>query len=749
MRSLACAGVCVALIACGDDGGSGGESGSTSNASTTAETTGPGGSGGGGAPPVCGTAEGELPEGLETIAWDDGVVETNLRNENFQITVDGDDILLNEEPIHEAVRFDLEHPARIHGFSIHWGAIPEGAAPTTELEAGLYGDFGHNGFDFWAPEPLWSGTRCVEHADPDGWTTYVFDTPVEIAHPGLVYVAHLAAPGSPVFDFDGSVIGEGTCAAWDDCHSAMNLPESHTSSYYNGVSFPFQYDYLVRLHVEYTDSLAPEERLFQPRDFMAASRVSFGDYDNDGWDDILTDGPKLWRNQGDGTFVDATATSGIAALGISATGGVFGDYDNDGCVDMFLYAEAYALPDVLLHSLCDGTFEDVTAAAQIVDSQTYEDCNAPGVNTRSPTAAAAWIDIDSDGLLDLYLANFICWEKGTSYTDGVWHNLGDGTFEDWTAQNGFLPTEKLAGRGASPIDSDLDGDVDLFVNDYRLHRNIFYENLGGGLVQEVAQAIGVAGELTQGYYGHTIGGAWGDLDNDGDFDLVAANLAHPRFFDFSDKTEVLIQEGGTFTDTQGDWAIPESMTGLRYQETHSVPVLADFDADGNLDLLITAVYPGRPTDFYWGNGDGTFVLDAYHAGITTEDGWGASVSDVDHDGDLDLFARQPFINEIDGGHWLQVKAVGNVVSNRMAIGASVFVTAGGITRMRHVQGGTGQGNQDSLYLHFGLADAASVEQIRVLFPGGGEVVYDGPFDVDQRVWVYEDGTTALGWVALN
>jgi hypothetical protein len=214
----------------------------------------PGGSGGGGAAPACGTAEGELPAGFETIAWDDGVVETNLRTENFQITVDGDDIVLNDEPIYEAVRFDLEHPARVHGFSIHWGAIPEGADPRTELTAGLYGDFGHNGFDFWAPEPLWSGTRCVEHTGEDGWTTYAFDAPVEVAHPGLVYVAHLAPPGSPVFDFDGTVIGEGTCAAWDDCHSALNLPEVGTSTYYNGVSFPFQYDYLVRLHVEYTDS---------------------------------------------------------------------------------------------------------------------------------------------------------------------------------------------------------------------------------------------------------------------------------------------------------------------------------------------------------------------------------------------------------------------------------------------------------------------------------------------------------------
>jgi hypothetical protein len=744
MRPLASL-LCVlawSIVACGDDDGS--TSGSTS-ATTSGATTGAGGAGG--HAPACGTADGVLPDGLETIAWDDGVAATNLRAEDFEITVDGDDFVLNEEPLHEAVRFDLEHPARVHGFSIHWGGLPEGADPRSELAAGLYGDFGHNGFDFWAPEPLWSGTRCAEHTDDDGWITYVFDAPVEITHPGLVYVAHRAEPGSPVFDFDGSVTGAGDCAAWDDCHSALNLPEAQAQTYYNGVSFPFQYDYLVRLHVEYTDDLAPAERLFQPRDFTPTAHVSFGDYDADGFDDMVTDGPKLWRNQGDGSFVDATATSGIAALGVSATGGVFGDYDNDGCVDLFLYAESYALPDVLLRSLCDGTFEDATAAAQIVDQQSYEDCNMPGVNVRSPTAAAAWVDVDADGWLDLYLANFICWEKGTTYVDGFWHNLGDGTFEDWTGLNGFT-TQKLAGRGVAPADSDNDGDVDLFVNNYRLQRNLYFANLGAGSVEEVALDIGVAGEVDQGYYGHTIGAAWGDLDNDGDLDLISANLAHPRFFDFSDKTEVLLQNAnGAFSDIQGDWRVPASAAGLRYQETHSVPVLADFDQDGNLDLVITAVYPGRPTDFYWGNGDGTFQLDAYHAGITTENGWGAAVADVDHDGDLDLFAHQPFVNEAAStGHWLQVRAVGNIAANRMAIGSTVFVTAGGVTRMRHVQGGTGKGGQDSIYLHFGLGDATSVDEIRVVFPGGDEAVYAGPFDADQRLWVYEDGTVLPGWV---
>jgi hypothetical protein len=552
----------VVALACGDDdddvtsAGGGGHGGAGAAGGAQAQ------GGAGGEAPVCGTANGELPAGLTTLAWDDGVASTNLREQSFAITVDGDDFVLNEEPLHEAVRFDLDHPARVHGFSIRWGGLADDAPPTTELVAGLYGDFGYNGFDFWAPEPLFSGSRCAGDADDDGFVSYVFDEPIEIAHPGLIYVAHLAQPGEPVFDFDGTTANEeGSCALFDDCHSALNMPDALPFTYFNGVSFPFQYDFMVRLHVEYTDQVAPEEKIFQPLEPVAGAHASFGDIDADGDDDLITDGPTLWLNDGAGAFTDGTQASGIAALGVSATGGVFGDYDNDGCLDLFLYAESYTAPDVLLHNECDGTFTDRTAVAGISDVQSYEACGAPGVNVRSPTAAAAWLDIDADGFLDLFLANFICWDSGNTYVDEVWRNRGDGTFESWTATRGLSQLER-ASRGAAPVDADADGDVDLFVNTYRLQKNFFYDNLGDGTVAEVAGELGLGGEVSQGYYGHTIGGAWGDLDGDGRLDLVAANLAHPRFFDFSDKTQVLLQgSDGTFADLQGGVVGPAGSGG--------------------------------------------------------------------------------------------------------------------------------------------------------------------------------------------
>ena len=726
--------------ACGDDSSSspangGGGQGAAGGVGGT------GAQGGAAGAPLCGSANLPFdPTGLEEIAYDDGVAATHLREQDWSIT-GGTTYVINQESVHEAVRFDLPHPARVHAFQVRWADLPGGIDPAFELQAGLYPDFGYNGFDFWAPDPLWVGSRCAEDVDDsgEGWTTYVLDSPVEIAHPGLVYVAHRAEPGDPVWWFDGTVEGDpdNPCADFHECQSSLNLPEADTAQYFNGISFPFQYHFMVRLFVEYTDDVQPADKLFQQvAGAPSGGHVTWGDYDDDGWDDLLL-GNKLWRNLGDGTFSDVSVAAGLD--GIAGTGGVWGDFDNDGCLDLFLFAETYNAQDTLLHSNCDGTFDDVTVAAGFVDQQSYEDCGDPA-NTAAPTAAAAWVDIDSDGYLDVYLANFICWANESYYIDTVYMNDGDGTFTEVTGQNGFGGIG-IPSRGVAPVDHDGDGDVDIFVNVYRLKQNRFYDNLGDGTVDEAGVDTGLAGHKDLLYYGHTIGAAWGDLDNDGDFDNVSANLAHPRFFDFSDKTQILLNDGsGHYSDNGGDWTYPESAAGLRYQETHSVPVLADIDQDGALDLVITAVYPGRPTDFYWGRGDGTFTLDAYHAGITTEDGWGLAVADFDNDGDMDLFASNLFENTLDDtakGHWLQLRVVG-VTANRAAIGATVRVSSGGQTWMRHVQGGSGKGGQDSLYLHFGLGDVSAIDEIRVTFPGGAESVYSGPIAVDQRLWLIQD-----------
>ena len=697
---------------------------------------------------------GVVPDGLLTLEWHDGAAVGDITGQTWTVTDAG--LPLATEPIYEASRFELKHPARVHAFSVRFGQLP--SLPGAAVELGLYPDFGHNGFDFWQKDPYWTGAYCAAEIDPDDWVVYVLDEPVEIDHPSLVYVAHRrAGDDDAALLFDGSSAQpDGSCPGWDDCHSSINLPELHTGvsggqgfSAWNGLSFPFQLDFLIRLHIEYLDDVAPEERLFQPDEAPGLSnRASFGDFDNDGDDDVFTAGNKLFENVG-GVLTDVTAETGIGAMGIGGSGGVWGDYDNDGCMDLFVFVESGTSPDSLLRGACDGTFVNVTEEAGIVDTQIYNDCAGAG-HQHAPSPAAAWWDIDSDGLLDIYVANMICWSDYSFYNDQIWRNNGDNTFSEWTGSHGFAGYADTArsSRGANPVDYDGDGHVDLLVNRYTLHENALYKSNGDGTVENVASAVGAAGhKSTQGYYGHSIGTAWGDLDGDGDFDAVIANLAHPRFFGFSDKTQVLLQDGGEFTDIQGDFSYPHGAAGIRYQETHSIPSLGDFDHDGDLDLIITATYPGRPTGFYWGQGDGTFVLDNYHAGFTLTSGWGVALADLDHDGDLDAATSGGVYRNVSAadGHWLQVRAIGNVDSNRAAIGATIRVQAGGKTWVRYVSGGNGQGGQDSQTAHVGLADAEVVDAIQVSFPGGATVDYPGPHAVDQRVWVYEDGAVSTGW----
>jgi hypothetical protein len=694
---------------------------------------------------LCGTAAGALPPGLTALSYFSGDERRRLDDQTWSITLESGTYVLADQPAWELARFEVDRPTTIRAVTVQWmgaGDVP----PEEELLIGLYDDFGYNGFDAWTRTALWTGTRCAKDVNADGTVTYVLSEPIEIAQPGLVYVGHYRLErGLPTFAFDTtSDDPEGDCPTFDSCRASLNLARVKAFSYFNGTTLQIPYDFVVTLHVEQEPAVPDAEKVFAiDPSVTGATRASFGDYDGDGFDDLLLPGPRLLRNVA-GAFEDVTAASGIAASGVSGGGGVFGDYDNDGCLDLYVFNDALTQSDGLLHNECDGTFTNATASSGIADVQSYETCDEGA--TTSPSPAAAWIDLDADSFLDLYVSTYEC-NNGRSFYDLVYHNEGDGTFTEWTAMHGFSDI-RTPSRGAAPIDFDRDGDVDLMVNNYRLVRNLFYENLGGGMVRERAREIGLAGieEVAGGWYGHTIGVAWGDLDNDADFDTVHANLAHPRFYDFSDKTQVLLQTAGRFMDNAGDWREPRGASGLRFQETHSSPVLADFDSDGDLDLVITAVYEGRPTDFYWGDGDGTFTLDVLRAGITTENGWGAAASDYDHDGDVDLVATSLFENRMaTTNHWLAVRVVGGPTSNRAAIGATVAVRSGGVTRLRHVQGGSGQGCQDSGSLHFGLGAATTVESIEVTFPGGLRVSYPGPIAIDQQVWLFEDGRVHRGF----
>jgi tetratricopeptide (TPR) repeat protein len=456
------------------------------------------------------------------------------------------------------------------------------------------------------------------------------------------------------------------------------------------------------------------------------SRVAWGDVNNDGYDDLLLGGRVLFINQKDGTFFNGTDAAGLQG---SASGGVFGDYNNDGWLDFYATSSGTGEnSDRLWRNGSDGTFEDVTESA----GKVRDDVSTEG---------AAWGDFNGDGFLDLYVANY---EKrdamGHGTRDLFYINQGNGRFIEAADSVGMVPPfdENLCGRGVNWGDYDNDGDQDIFVSNYRLQENLLWENLGDGRAVNAALVAGVAGVERDGWWGHTIGSEWGDYDNDGDLDLITANLAHPRYIDFSNKTCLYENTGPP------DWRFVDrrSEAGIKYEETHSDPAWGDVDNDGFLDLYITCIYKNMRSFLYRNKGDGTFEDVTYLSGTRAFNGWGCAFSDWDNDGDLDLLVASGsgvrlFRNDSAPKHWLQVKATGTK-SNRAGIGARVELIQSAVqrTQIREIQGGHGTTSQHSLVAHFGLGDDDSPVRVSMRFPSGEIKVMD-EVAVDQRVEVVE------------
>ncbi|MFA5794230.1 MAG: FG-GAP-like repeat-containing protein [Candidatus Brocadiia bacterium] len=453
-------------------------------------------------------------------------------------------------------------------------------------------------------------------------------------------------------------------------------------------------------------------------------KVAWGDYDNDGLQDLLINGFVLWHNNGDGTFTNVTTA---AKLSGENTGGVWADYNNDGWLDFFSSGGA----DSLWKNNGDGTFTNVTEAVN------------PRLNDGHPTEGTGWGDYDRDGYVDLYAANYENpFSVGTP--DFLYKNEKGLTFKDVTAEAGITPPKNMCGRGVNWGDYNNDGWPDIFVSNYRLNPDFLWKNNGNGTFLNVARETGVEGTPVQGAYGHTIGSEWADYNNDGNLDLFQANLSHPRYITFSNMSYLLRNNGAP------DYRFDErrAQAGIRYEETHTEPAWGDFDNDGLLDLFITSVYVNMPSFLYKQVSPGQFEDITWLTGVRISDGYGCAWADFDNDGDLDLIAGENankihfFRNETiskaatNNNNWLEVKLIG-ADCNTAAIGARLTLKVTTIPRVpilseipilsappsaeqltREVQGGKGTTSQHSLVQHFGLGNRAGPQALSVRWPCG-------------------------------
>jgi enediyne biosynthesis protein E4 len=510
--------------------------------------------------------------------------------------------------------------------------------------------------------------------------------------------------------------------------------------------------------------------------------VAILDYDNDGRMDIfLTNGAKLpelqktsgaydnalLRNKGDGTFEDVTAKAGLTGKETGyAFGTAAGDFDNDGNEDLFV---ASAGRNTLYRNNGDGTFKDVTAGSGL---------DRKPANLLS--VGAAWFDYDNDGLLDLVVSNYTLWnplddhpchrlasktaDPGSSAAPGggsiesycsprdvgsvsptLYHNLGNGKFEDVTESSG-LGAVRGKGMGISIADFNGDGLMDIFIaND--TERNFLFINEGGGKFKEQALLFGVAyNDLGNAVSG--MGSDANDYNNDGRPDIVYNDLAGQIFGLFKN-------DKGRYFD---DAAAPSGMDKLSRPYAGWSIGFIDYDNDGWKDIYsangdVDNLGPdAKQHDSMFKNLDGEHFADATaqmgQDFLFTGYQRGAAFGDLNNDGYTDIvvtsLGQRPRIlinHALSGNHWLLFDLRGTR-SNRDAIGAQIKVTtASGRALYNHVATSVGFMSSSDRRVPFGLGNESSASSIEIRWPSGA-VQTLGPTPSDQIVKVVEPAAEA-------
>ncbi len=514
--------------------------------------------------------------------------------------------------------------------------------------------------------------------------------------------------------------------------------------------------------------VAPPFRLLVPRfeDVSAgaglggvdAQYVNWLDLDGDARPDLLVNGHRLFRNvAGAGGLVQFQEVTAAAGLAHAKRGPALAvDVDNDGLTDIVSTAGQ------LWRHRRDGTFADGASQAGF----------AP--HAKALTLGAG--DIDGDGFADLYIGMAEDWNNGNpSYTPHqLWHNLGGERFEEIGHRAGI--DRRTYGRCVLFGDVDDDGRQDIFVANYRLQANLLWHNVGDGRFEDVARRYGVTGrKQPEKYYdpvrrrsygptyGHTIGACWLDLDNDARPDLFTANLAHKyvgptRLPSMAYDVRGYVCDGSAIyhrgRDGFEDWrerlgvpAMPIGGPGVfRGDELWAGCAAGDLNNDGWTDVFVPQIYNldyARTKVFLNVLGE-RFEDHAAAAGIVRLDTYAGALADVDGDGWLDVVTagraavgakpalclyRNTGCGAPDTSrHWLRVRLRPGAVGQCL-LGASVQARLGAMVLTRLVTAGTSTySQQDDPVLHFGLGDWAEPVPLHVRWPDGSALALSVPPD---------------------
>ena len=493
---------------------------------------------------------------------------------------------------------------------------------------------------------------------------------------------------------------------------------------------------------QHDNAASPEKYLIE----TMGSGCGWIDYDQNGLLDLyLVNGastrlytPKhtlrsaLYRNNGDGTFTDVTTKAGVAAEGLFGMGVAVGDYDNDGFPDLLVLGYERC---ILYHNNGDGTFTDVTN-------------RAGAGNVGKWGSSAAWFDYDNDGLLDLVIANYVDWSPERNFWCGdkgpglrsychpdvyhgepptLYHNNGDGTFSDVSMRAG-LGIKPGNGLGVVTFDYDNDGWQDIFIANDHMPNYLFHNNRDGTF-RELGYSAGVAVSI-DGQFEAGMGTDAADTTGSGRVDLIVTHLDQQLARLYKNLGEGYFEDA-TFRSRISYDTFHLSGFGTRFM---------DYDNDGARDLFIANGHVldniqryhadttyAEPKLMFRNTGHGIFQNVSDQLGsdfLLPRVSRGAAIADFDNDGDLDILVsnngQAPQLLRNDGGnanHWLQLLLIGTR-SNRDAVGARVKVTSGDLVLYDERKGGMSYQSAQDPRLHFGLGQRHTVEEVEIKWPSG-------------------------------